>query len=125
MSGLALFVINNSLATTEWKSFALFTLRRGEFASIVVRPLAAHDLTFPQISSPNKTRNSSNYFTIVEIQKIVTESSIINNGRNGRTYADVVRERKQMSLSNTTHLMNIENKENSKGNLSIPNTHKS
>ena len=61
----------------------------------------------------------------VEIQKIVTESSIMNNGRNGRTYADVVKERKQMSPSNTTHLLNTENKENSKDNLSIPNTHNS
>ena len=52
----------------------------------------------------------------VEIQKIVTESSIMNNGRNGRTYADVVKERKQMSPSNTTHLLNTENKENSKDN---------
>ena len=46
----------------------------------------------------------------VEIQKIVTESSIMNNGRNGRTYADVVKERKQMCPSNTTYLLNTENK---------------
>ena len=36
----------------------------------------------------------------VEKQKLVTESSIINNGRNSRTYADMVKVVPEKSTSN-------------------------